>query len=317
MILQAGIQLSKRRWVILIGSLLGVALLTWFVLVVFIFKDNAKTYNIDYDLGDMAESFLKTPTKAKAGASVEIRHAVIYDGGIHLYLDGQELERTHNDSDYCGFSFVMPDRDVKITAKPYTKAEIYGGGIEVFSISTGVSIYNYLEGEKPDVDINPFSYLVSQEMFDNYGFGVFKGTDYGTYTSFLLFEENYYFLGESGPLGTMSFAVSDLNGDGNKELWFVFYKESDTPGSQIGYFDAAEKTVTVFNYCNEGNLMVFSENAGILEVWNAKLEKLEYIDLVLAPTEERVGIVTFEDNRFVLKMDSGSSVSTFPSAEKN
>ena len=37
-----------------------------------------------------------------------------------------EFDKTHSDSDYWGYSFTMPDKDVVITAKPYTKNEIWG-----------------------------------------------------------------------------------------------------------------------------------------------------------------------------------------------
>ena len=81
---------------------------------------------ISYNLGDLAELFTETPEKAQSGNKVEIRTQVLYDAGIHLYLDGQELKISHYDSDYWGYSFIMPDKDVEITAEPYTKAEIWG-----------------------------------------------------------------------------------------------------------------------------------------------------------------------------------------------
>jgi hypothetical protein len=81
---------------------------------------------ISYNLGDLAELFTETPEKAQSGDKVEIRTQVLYDAGIHLYLDGQELKISHYDSDYWGYSFIMPDKDVEITAEPYTYAEIWG-----------------------------------------------------------------------------------------------------------------------------------------------------------------------------------------------
>ena len=81
---------------------------------------------ISYNLGDLAEDFTETPEKAQSGNKVEIRTQVLYDAGIHLYLDGQELKISHYDSDYWGYSFIMPDKDVEITAEPYTYAEIWG-----------------------------------------------------------------------------------------------------------------------------------------------------------------------------------------------
>lgn len=303
-----GMRMSRKKWLFIVGGILVVALIAWGVLIAGIFRDDAETYSIDYDLGNMAVEFLKTPAKAKAGDRVEIRHKVIRDGGIHLYLDGEELERTHNDSDYVGFSFDMPDRDVKITAKPYTKAEIWGGGIEVFPLTSGVTIYDYLEGEKPDVDIDASSYLVSQDMFDKYGFGVFMtsgGFTNAATSCFLLYGGNYYFLDENTVgFEATSFAVADLNSDGKKELYFTFSWGSGMWRSQVGYFDSAGKTVTVFDYSNTEREMGFAENAGVLEVWKANVKRGFPVDAIATPIEERIGVVTFENDRFVLKTDS-------------
>ena len=81
---------------------------------------------ISYNLGDLAEHFTSTPVIAGSGEKLEIRTQVLCDADIHLYLDDQELKKSHSDSDYWGYSFTMPDKDVVITAKPYTKSEIYG-----------------------------------------------------------------------------------------------------------------------------------------------------------------------------------------------
>ena len=86
--------------------------------------DTASLYGIRYELGDFASDFTDTPDAAKAGDSVEIRMGVLYDADIHLYLDAQELEKSHQDSDYWGYTFTMPDKDVVITAKAYTKDEM-------------------------------------------------------------------------------------------------------------------------------------------------------------------------------------------------
>ena len=95
---------------------------------------------ISYNLGDLAEDFTETPEKAQSGNKVEIRTQVLYDAGIHLYLDGQELKISHYDSDYWGYSFIMPDKDVEITAEPYTKAEIWGTSDEKTTVPDDFSI---------------------------------------------------------------------------------------------------------------------------------------------------------------------------------
>lgn len=85
-----------------------------------------KRYSIRYDLGSAADDFIQTPTSAKAGETVEIKTEVLIDADLHLYVDGQEIDKTHYDSDYWGYSFVMPQKSVQVTAQFYTKSEIWG-----------------------------------------------------------------------------------------------------------------------------------------------------------------------------------------------
>lgn len=73
-----------------------------------------------YDLGDMdmRNHFISLPESAKAGETVEIRTEVLMDADIYLFVEGTEIKKTHSDSDYWGYTFVMPDHGVKVTAKP-------------------------------------------------------------------------------------------------------------------------------------------------------------------------------------------------------
>ena len=90
------------------------------------FLSNNGDFTIRYDLGDTAKCFISTPSGAKVGDTVEIRTEVLFDADIHVYVDGQEIGKTHYDSDYWGYSFIMPDKDVLVTARYYTKDEIWG-----------------------------------------------------------------------------------------------------------------------------------------------------------------------------------------------
>ena len=47
-----------------------------------------------------------------------------------------------------------------------------------------------------------------------------------------------------------------------------------------------------------------TENAGVLEVWKASVKRGFPVDAIATPIEERIGVVTFENDRFVLKTDS-------------
>ena len=107
-------------WVIVI------AIVVCIVLAVCLMTDPFSTkgdLTIRYELGDTAKDFIRTPSGAKAGDTVEIRTEVLYDADLHVYVDGLEIGKSHYDSDYWGYSFEMPDRDVTVTARFYTKAE--------------------------------------------------------------------------------------------------------------------------------------------------------------------------------------------------
>lgn len=83
-------------------------------------------HTISYELGGLADDFISIPSSAKSGEVVEIRTHVLFDADIHVYVDGKEIEKSHYDSDYWGYSFTMPQKNVSVTAKPYSKAEIRG-----------------------------------------------------------------------------------------------------------------------------------------------------------------------------------------------
>ena len=89
-------------------------------------NDIQSEYGISYKLGDLADLFIFTPTSAKQGDNVEIRTHVLYDADIHVFVNGQEIEKSHYDSDYWGYSFVMPQSSVSVTARPFSKSEIGG-----------------------------------------------------------------------------------------------------------------------------------------------------------------------------------------------
>ncbi|MBO4873135.1 MAG: hypothetical protein J5496_06950 [Lachnospiraceae bacterium] len=83
-------------------------------------------FRIRYELGDAADVFTDRPPEAGAGETVEIRTCVICDADIHVYVNGQEINKSHYDSDYWGYTFVMPESEVLVTAKFYTKEEVWG-----------------------------------------------------------------------------------------------------------------------------------------------------------------------------------------------
>ncbi len=127
---------------------------------------------ITYHLGSAADVFTVMPYIASAGETVELRTEVLYDADIHVYVNGQEISKSHYDSDYWGYSFVMPDENVKISARFYTKEEILGtGNDELTVLKEKYPEYFGLSTSK-GLDV-----YVWQMAPGSYSFGLLSGTN--------------------------------------------------------------------------------------------------------------------------------------------
>ena len=135
-------------------------------------QEKKALYSIQYDLGTAASHFTSTPSEAKAGETVEVKTGILFDADIHVYVNGQEISKSHYDSDYWGYSFIMPEKDVLITAKFYTKDAVWGMKStepialrekypEYFDLPTGKGLEVY----------------VWQMAANSYSFGVMEGTN--------------------------------------------------------------------------------------------------------------------------------------------
>ena len=136
--------------------------------------DTAKSsFNIRYELGEeFADTFTETPEEANAGDTVELKTEILYDADIHVYVDGQEIGKTHYDSDYWGYSFIMPDHDILVTVRFYTKGEIWG---------TTTVDESVLREKYPEYyDLSTFKGLevyIWQMAPNSYSCGVMEGTN--------------------------------------------------------------------------------------------------------------------------------------------
>ena len=130
------------------------------------------TYSIKYELGSTESHFSGAPSEAKAGDLVEIKtNGILYDADIHVYVDGQEISKSHYESDYWGYSFVMPDRDVLVTARFYTKEEIWGLDTDEAALREKYPEYFDLSTTKG------LEVYVWQIVPNSYSFGVLPGTN--------------------------------------------------------------------------------------------------------------------------------------------
>ncbi len=133
-------------------------------------------------------------------------------------------------------------------------------------------------------------------------FQIFK---YAKWTdSFLMYEGEVYSIGNCfGGYGITSMALADLNGDGQYELYDTFSWGSGIPRSQIGYFDPAEKEVTIFDYSFDLNeTMLTTNDSGELCINIASPDFDTCVDFSVR-AEEQVGTVVFREGEIVLDID--------------
>ncbi|MBQ7604164.1 MAG: hypothetical protein IJU75_04355 [Clostridia bacterium] len=97
--------------------------------------DDKQVHLITYDLGSAAHHFFSMPNAAWTGETVGINADVLLDADIHVYVDGKEISKSHYyGAGYWSYVFVMPDKDVTVTARFYTKDEIWGTGNDELTV---------------------------------------------------------------------------------------------------------------------------------------------------------------------------------------
>lgn len=132
----------------------------------------------------------------------------------------------------------------------------------------------------------------------NSSFTVFK---YESSTAaFLLYDGKLYEMGASlGGFGVTSMALADLNKDGQYELYFTFSWGSGLHRSQIGYFDPADKAITVLDYSHMNTDLVLTKDGG-LTVREAAMSGASYVHFTMEPGK-LVGSLVLEAGAVVLK----------------
>ena len=82
-------------------------------------------YPIKYEIGeDLLQYFTSMPQSAVSGTTVEIRTKALTDTDIHVYVGAYEAKKTHDGSDYWGYTFPMGGCGVTVKAKWYTEDEL-------------------------------------------------------------------------------------------------------------------------------------------------------------------------------------------------
>ncbi|MDE6750402.1 MAG: hypothetical protein K2K21_15295 [Lachnospiraceae bacterium] len=88
--------------------------------------------------------------------------------------------------------------------------------------------------------------VVPEDISNDYGISIFKSDliGYGA----LIYDSEIYQIGGWGGDGVTSFAIADLNEDGEFELYFTYTCGSGMIRSEVGYFDTATKEIVTFDY---------------------------------------------------------------------
>lgn len=125
--------------------------------------------------------------------------------------------------------------------------------------------------------------------------------------SFVLYDNCIYSIGRClGGSGITSMALADLNKDGQYELYYTFSWGSGLHRSQIGYFNPANKKVTVFD-CSVfvSDLMLTVNEAGELCVNTVTPDYYDnesYVDFAVK-AQDPIGTIALEKNRITAHID--------------
>ena len=138
--------------------------------------------------------------------------------------------------------------------------------------------------------------ITPQEITDKYGFRIFKYSQ--NCETFLEYNGNVYILGTGfGGNGTTSFAVTDLNNDGNIEIYFTYSWGSGMHYSQVGYFDTATLKEIDFDYSSWDD-MILTVNNGHLEAYTADWNIKNFVYIEATP-KDKVGEISVENGNIV------------------
>lgn len=125
--------------------------------------------------------------------------------------------------------------------------------------------------------------------------------------TFILYDGQIYSLGEHpGRSNITSVALADLNRDGQYELYYTFVWGSGLIRSQIGYFNPANKKITVFApSVFVSDLMLTVNESGTLcvnTITSDCYDTVSFVDYVVK-AQDQIGTITLERNRITVQID--------------
>lgn len=121
--------------------------------------------------------------------------------------------------------------------------------------------------------------------------------------SFIMYDGHIYSIGTCfGGYGITSMALADINMDNQYELYYTFSWGSGIHRSEIGYFDPANKEITVFDYSfTNSDMMLTVNESGDLCVNSAVLDFDSYVDFSIK-ARNLIGTIVFDQDNIVLNV---------------
>lgn len=132
---------------------------------------------------------------------------------------------------------------------------------------------------------------------EKYGIRIFKFEK--SFESYLLYDGILHRLGESfGGFGVNSIVVSDVDSDGNPELYCAYSWGSGIHSCRIGQFDFEDQTFTTLEYVN------YVRDFYLIEAGEGIVELYEYrIGEPISPSEDNTLIGTLEFEKGKVSVD--------------
>ena len=97
-------------------------------------------------------------------------------------------------------------------------------------------------------------------------------------------------------------ALADIKMDNQYELYYTFSWGSGIHRSEIGYFDPANKEITVFDYSfTNSDMMLTVNESGDLCVNSAVLDFDSYVDFSIK-ARNLIGTIVFDQDNIVLNV---------------
>lgn len=136
--------------------------------------------------------------------------------------------------------------------------------------------------------------VVPEDISNDYGFSIFKSDLIGY--SALVYNNERYSIGKWGAHGVTSFAIADLNEDGDFELYFTYSCGSGILRSEVGYFDTASKEIVTFDYFSKwfADMLLEVDSNKVLCVYDVNLDTYNpksIVDIEMTAGEKLASIV--------------------------